>query len=70
MKFPAFAYAAPTTVADALAALADDDEARPLAGGQTLLPILSLRMSTPTCLVDLNGIDALKQITLGQGVVT
>jgi carbon-monoxide dehydrogenase medium subunit len=70
MKFPAFAYAAPTTVADALAALADDDEARPLAGGQTLLPILSLRMSTPTCLVDLNGIDALKQITLGEGVVT
>ena len=66
MKFPAFAYVAPTTVDEALAALADDDDARPLAGGQTLLPILALRMSTPTCLVDLNGIDALKQITLGE----
>lgn len=70
MKFPAFAYAAPTTVAEALTALADDDEARPLAGGQTLLPILALRLSTPTCLVDLNGIESLKQITLGDGIVT
>lgn len=70
MKFPAFAYVAPTTIAEALAALAADDEARPLAGGQTLLPILALRMSTPTCLVDLNGIDALKQITLAAGTVT
>jgi carbon-monoxide dehydrogenase medium subunit len=70
MKFPAFAYVAPTTIAEALAALADDDEARPLAGGQTLLPILALRMSTPTCLVDLNGIDALKQITLAADTVT
>lgn len=70
MKFPAFAYVAPTTVAEALAVLADDDEARPLAGGQTLLPILALRMSTPTCLVDLNGIDALKQITLAADKVT
>ena len=69
MKFPAFAYVAPTTVDEALAALADDDDARPLAGGQTLLPILALRMSTPTCLVDLNGIDALKQITLGEDAV-
>lgn len=70
MKFPAFAYVAPTTVAEALAALAEDDEARPLAGGQTLLPILALRMSTPSCLVDLNGIEALKQITLAAESVT
>ena len=69
MKFPAFAYARPTTVEDAVALLASDDEARPLAGGQTLLPILALRMSMPSCLVDLNDIESLKNITVGDGVV-
>jgi len=70
MKFPAFAYAAPTTVEEAIAALAADDEARPLAGGQTLLPVLALRMATPACLVDLNRIESLKTITAENGTVT
>jgi len=70
MKFPAFAYARPTTIDEAVTLLASDEDARPLAGGQTLLPILALRMSMPSCLVDLNDIDALKNITVGDGIVT
>ncbi len=70
MKFPAIAYARPDAVAEAVDLLAADDDARPLAGGQTLLPILALRMAMPSCLVDLNGIEALKAITVGDGVVT
>ncbi len=69
MKFPAFAYARPATVEEAVTLLASDDEARPLAGGQTLLPILALRMSMPSCLVDLNDLEELKSITVGDGVV-
>ncbi|MFP6681143.1 MAG: xanthine dehydrogenase family protein subunit M [Gammaproteobacteria bacterium] len=70
MKFPAFAYAQPTTVAEAVQLLASDEEARPLAGGQTLFPILALRMSMPSCLVDLNAIDGLRDISVTHGTVT
>ncbi len=61
MKFPPFAYAAPTTVEDALAILADEADARPLAGGQSLLPIMALRLAAPSLLVDLNGIASLRE---------
>jgi len=70
MKFPAFAYARPTTVDEAVQLLASEEDARPLAGGQTLLPILALRMSMPSCLVDLNAIEGLRNITVGDGIVT
>ena len=70
MKFPAFAYAAPATVEQAVDVLAEDEDARPLAGGQTLLPILALRMASPSCLVDLGGIESLRQITVGASGVT
>ena len=69
MKFPAFAYARPNTIDEAITLLASEDEARPLAGGQTLLPILALRMSMPSLLVDLNDIEDMKHITVGDGVV-
>ncbi|MDA0822279.1 MAG: xanthine dehydrogenase family protein subunit M [Proteobacteria bacterium] len=62
MKFPAFSYAVPATVAEALELLAADEDARPLAGGQTLLPILALRMASPGCLVDLSPLSELKNI--------
>lgn len=64
MKFPAFAYAVPESIDEALDLLASDEDARPLAGGQTLLPILALRMATPSCLVDLGALESLKQITV------
>ncbi len=70
MKFPAFAYAQPTTIAEAVQLLASDEDARPLAGGQTLLPILALRLSMPSCLVDLNAIGGLRDIIVGDGTVT
>ncbi len=65
MKFPAFAYVAPSTVADTVEILADDEDARPLAGGQSLLPMMALRLAAPSCLVDLNGLDELKEIEIG-----
>jgi carbon-monoxide dehydrogenase medium subunit len=58
-----FAYHRPTSVKDALALLADlGDEARPLAGGHSLIPMMKLRLATPGHLVDLAGVAELKAI--------
>lgn len=48
-----FGYTKPSSLADAVAALAGDDEARALAGGQTLIPVLKQRLNKPTTVVDL-----------------
>ncbi len=59
----AFAYHRPKTVKDAVALLADlGDDARPLAGGHSLIPVMKLRLGTPSDLVDLGGIGELKGI--------
>lgn len=59
----AFDYVAPTTVADALAALAEaGDDAKVLAGGQSLLPILRMRLNAPEKVVDLGRIEELHGI--------
>lgn len=59
-----FDYVAPTTVADALAALAEHgDDAKVLAGGQSLLPILRMRLNTPSVVVDLGRIPELAGIS-------
>lgn len=65
MKFPAFAYAAPVTIDETLALLAEDPDARPLAGGQSLLPIMALRLAAPAMLVDLGGVAALRETVVG-----
>ena len=59
--YPAeFEYFAPRTVAEALALLAEHgDDAKILAGGQSLVPMLKLRIASPRVLVDINGIDGL-----------
>ena len=58
-----FSYHRPATVADAVKLLASlGDEARPLAGGHSLVPMMKLRLATPEHLVDLHGIDGLKGI--------
>lgn len=63
MKAPAFRYARPETVEDALALLAHHGEdAAVLAGGQSLLAALNMRLSSPAVLVDINRIDALRGI--------
>jgi carbon-monoxide dehydrogenase medium subunit len=58
-----FSYHRPATVADAVKLLATlGDEARPLAGGHSLVPMMKLRLATPEHLVDLHGIAGLKDI--------
>ncbi|MGW5238495.1 FAD binding domain-containing protein [Monashia sp. NPDC004114] len=59
-----FDYVAPTTVQDAVAALAEHgDEAKVLAGGQSLLPILRMRLNAPSVVVDLGRIPELQGIS-------
>jgi carbon-monoxide dehydrogenase medium subunit len=59
-----FDYVAPTTVSDALAALAEHgDDAKVLGGGQSLLPILRMRLNAPAVVVDLGRIPELQGIT-------
>ena len=65
-----FSYHRPATVADAVKLLADlGEEARPLAGGHSLIPMMKLRLATPDHLVDLHGIDGLKGIRRDGGTV-
>jgi len=60
----AFDYVAPTSVADALAALAEaGDDAKVLGGGQSLLPILRMRLNAPEKVIDLGRIEELRGIT-------
>lgn len=59
----AFAYHRPKSVTDAVALLAEfGDDARPLAGGHSLIPVMKLRLSAPAHLIDLGGIADLKGI--------
>lgn len=65
MKPPRFAYARPATVAETLALLAEHGvEARVLAGGQSLAPMLNFRVASPRVVVDINRIAALGGITV------
>jgi carbon-monoxide dehydrogenase medium subunit len=57
-----FDYHKPSSIADAVKLLASDPDARPVSGGQTLLPALKLRLSRPTALVDLSGIAELRGV--------
>ena len=63
-----FQYYRPASVADAVKLLADlGDDARPLAGGHSLIPMMKLRMANPEHLVDLGGIADLKGIRQAGG---
>ena len=65
MKAPAFDYVAPSQLSDVFQLLAQyGDEAQLLAGGQTLLATLNMRLSEPTVLVDLRNVAALRGITV------
>jgi carbon-monoxide dehydrogenase medium subunit len=60
---PKFEYIAPTSLADAASFLASHPgESKLLAGGQSLIPILKLRLASPSCLVDLGRIGGLSYI--------
>jgi CO/xanthine dehydrogenase FAD-binding subunit len=62
MKAVAFDYVRPASVDEALRQLADDAGARVLAGGQTLIPMLAMRLARPTRLVDVARLSALSGI--------
>jgi 2-furoyl-CoA dehydrogenase FAD binding subunit len=65
MKAPPFDYVRPATVADAVAALAEaGDEGKVLAGGQSLVPVLAMRLGRPAVLVDINAVSGLDQLSL------
>ncbi|WP_218712680.1 xanthine dehydrogenase family protein subunit M [Arthrobacter sp. BF1] len=70
----AFDYAAPTTVAEALSLLADaesaGDDVKILAGGQSLIPVMKLRLADPSMVVDLGRIPSLSGITDDGGSLT
>jgi carbon-monoxide dehydrogenase medium subunit len=57
-----FAFARPTSLAEALEVLAADPDAKVLAGGQSLLPLLSMRLASPSMVVDINGITELDYV--------
>jgi carbon-monoxide dehydrogenase medium subunit len=64
MKPAAFEYARPGTLTEALALLAGDD-VKPIAGGQSLVPLMALRMTSPKLLVDISRLAELKGIEIG-----
>jgi aerobic carbon-monoxide dehydrogenase medium subunit len=71
MKLPSFDYACPATIAEAVALLAAHrGEAKPIAGGQSLVPMLAFRLAAPTLLVDLRKLSELSQITITAADVT
>jgi carbon-monoxide dehydrogenase medium subunit len=71
MKLPPFEYACPTTVSEAVALLAaHDGEAKPLAGGQSLVPMLAFRVASPSLLVDLRKLSELRHIKIAADGVT
>ncbi len=64
MKLPQVDYEAPTTVSDAVELLAEhEDDASVLAGGQSLIPLLAMRLARPAVLIDINGIPELSGIS-------
>ncbi len=69
MKPPPFTYHDPTTVEDALALLAEKDNARLLAGGQSLMPMLNMRYVLPDDLIDINKIAELSGIESAGGAL-
>jgi carbon-monoxide dehydrogenase medium subunit len=69
MKPPAFSYHDPRSVADAVALLASLDNAKLLAGGQSLMPMLNMRYVLPDHVIDLNRVGGLSYIREQDGAL-
>src|SRR5262245_60093093 len=70
MKPPRFDYLAPTSLDEALHILdRHGEQAKVLAGGQSLVPLLNFRLARPSCLVDLNEIGGLDGIRIEDGAL-
>ena len=70
MKPAPFAYARARSVDEAIALLGETAEAKVLAGGQSLIATLNMRLSAPSLLVDLNEIEGLSHVAHANGTVT
>jgi aerobic carbon-monoxide dehydrogenase medium subunit len=71
MKLPPVEYEAPATITEAVGLLAEhEDEASVLAGGQSLIPLLALRLARPAVLIDINGVTELSGIAAADGWLT
>jgi carbon-monoxide dehydrogenase medium subunit len=70
MKMPLFEYACPSTISEAVSLLASHADAKALAGGQSLVPMLAFRLASPSLLVDLRKLTELRQIKIAAGGVT
>lgn len=67
----AFDYSAPSTLDEALAVLAEaDDDTKVLAGGQSLIPMMKIRLAAPSKLVDINRLGGLSDIGVSNGHLT
>jgi carbon-monoxide dehydrogenase medium subunit len=70
MKLPPLEYACPATISEAVALLASrDGDAKAIAGGQSLMPMMAFRIATPSLLVDLRKLDELRGITISDSGV-
>ena len=67
MKPALFEYSAPKTVSEAVALLAADPGAMVLAGGQSLVPAMNLRLASPSRLVDIQHVAGLTGISVEDG---
>lgn len=70
MKPAVFDYYRPNSVADAVSALAESPSAKVLAGGQSLIPAMNFRLSTPSMLVDIGHLSELEAIDVTTDAVT
>jgi carbon-monoxide dehydrogenase medium subunit len=75
MKLPRFTYHRPDTLDEAVALLAEHDEAKVLAGGQSLIPLMAMRLGQPAHLVDIGRLSELAvirdlddEVVIGAGV--
>ncbi|MGB6539205.1 MAG: xanthine dehydrogenase family protein subunit M [Xanthobacteraceae bacterium] len=69
MKPPPFSYHDPRTVVDAVGLLASLENAKLLAGGQSLMPMLNMRYVLPDHIIDLNRVEGLSYINASDGVI-
>ena len=66
MKPAPFAFLRPSTLEEALAALAGEQGAKVLAGGQSLVPLLSMRLAAPSMLIDINALPGLGHVRVAE----
>jgi carbon-monoxide dehydrogenase medium subunit len=69
MKAPPFAYMRPLSAAEAVRVLAGDPEAKIIAGGQSLVPMLAMRLARPSVLVDIGRLGELAELRRDGGMI-